>query len=118
GRFGWRAAQPTLASQIEGALREDMGLTVAGEVSPAEVSAAQVERLAFYLSLLGVPERRGVEDPETGRGEALFARVGCAACHTPAFTTGAADLPELAGQEVHPYTDLLLHDMGDALADG
>jgi CxxC motif-containing protein (DUF1111 family) len=118
GRFGWRAAHPTLAAQIEGALREDMGLTVAGDASAAEVSAEQVERLVFYLSLLGVPERRGAEDPEVRRGEALFARVGCAACHTPAFTTGGADLPELAGQEVHPYTDLLLHDMGDELADG
>ena len=119
GRFGWRAAHPTLVAQIGGALREDMGLTTAGGASPVpEVSAGQVERIAFYLSLLGVPERRGADDPEVRRGEALFGRVGCSACHTPAFTTGGADLPELAGQEVHPYSDLLLHDMGDALADG
>ena len=51
-------------------------------------------------------------------GSQLFEDFGCTACHTPTLTTGESDIAALADQEIHPYTDLLLHDMGPGLADG
>jgi CxxC motif-containing protein (DUF1111 family) len=65
-----------------------------------------------------VPARRAPEDPEVRRGEQLFEKSRCAVCHVPSLTTGPrAALPAAANQVIHPYTDLLLHDMGEALAD-
>jgi CxxC motif-containing protein (DUF1111 family) len=70
------------------------------------------------MRLLAVPGRRGGDDPEAQRGRRLFYEVGCAACHVPSWRTGEAEAPELSGQRIWPYTDLLLHDMGEGLADG
>ena len=68
---------------------------------------------------LAAPGRRHVEDPDVLAGKSHFADLGCASCHTPVMTTGASsDLPELAGLTIRPYTDLLVHDLGDDLADG
>jgi CxxC motif-containing protein (DUF1111 family) len=76
-----------------------------------------LDRLTFYLQVLAVPAPR--ESPAAARGAALFARIGCTACHAPTLTTGAFPaVPALAHQQIHPFTDLLLHDMGDELADG
>jgi CxxC motif-containing protein (DUF1111 family) len=70
------------------------------------------------MHLLGVPARRNLNDPDALRGEALFAQIGCAKCHIPELKTSKlAPLAELRDQTIHPYTDLLLHDMGPGLAD-
>ena len=75
--------------------------------------------MLFYTRALAVPARRHAEDPEVLRGEFLFAQAQCAVCHVPAIRTGDYPaFPALGGREIHPYTDLLLHDMGDGLADG
>ena len=80
---------------------------------------AFLDPVLFYLRALSVPARRGVADPQVKRGEALFAAAGCDGCHVPALHTGDYQpLPALSHQIIHPYTDLLLHDMGDELADG
>jgi len=72
-----------------------------------------------YLRLLQVPARRNVDDPRVREGEQLFTEIGCAACHIPTLTTGDfPELPILSKQTIHPYTDLLVHDMGEGLADG
>jgi CxxC motif-containing protein (DUF1111 family) len=64
-----------------------------------------------------VPARRNLDDPQTRKGEALF-YAGCDDCHAPTLRTGALpEVPEVSNQVIHPYTDLLLHDMGPALAD-
>lgn len=135
GRFGWRAEQPAVRAQIAAALINDMGLTTS--VHPAKncppvqaacrgadpgprpnVSDEALDTMTFYVSTLAVPERRDVESPEVGRGEKVFAAIGCAACHRPAMTTGMHPaIPFLSNQTIHPFTDLLLHDMGDGLAD-
>ena len=138
GRFGWKAGQPNIEQQIATALRDDMGLTswlrpesactarqracraqdVAGDVAP-EVSRRDLERLATYVRLLAAPRRRTPEAPEVRRGRAAFIEAGCASCHTPRQRTGRdVRFPELARQTIFPYSDLLLHDMGDELADG
>jgi CxxC motif-containing protein (DUF1111 family) len=83
-----------------------------------ELSDLELERLTRYLRLLEPPARRDASDPEVRRGEALFTSVGCAACHRPSLQTGeVTDLPELSRRTIAPYSDLLLHAMGDGLAD-
>ncbi len=135
GRFGWKANQPTVRQQCAGAFVGDMGITSTifpeencpeGQVecgqaqdggSP-ELSPALLDDISFYASTLAVPARRDVGDPEVLAGRELFGEIGCAACHTPRYVTAEnADLVETRAQLIWPYTDLLLHDMGDGLAD-
>ena len=84
-----------------------------------EVSRKKLERVTFYCQTLAVPAQRRPDDPEVVRGEALFEQMGCAKCHAPALRTGASACVEAYRDVVfRPYTDLLLHDMGEGLADG
>ena len=127
GRFGWKAAQPTIEQQLRTALLNDMGITsqpindsvaAPGSARP-EITAAELRSLLYYVTLVAVPNRRAFDDRQALRGQATFTEIGCAACHTPAMRTGTlGEYPEVSGQRIFPYTDLLLHDMGDALADG
>lgn len=135
GRFGWKANVGNLYHQVALAASGDMGITTS--VLPAdncppsqtacrtainggnpELDNPGLEKLVLYVRSLAVPPRRNVENHTVQRGEKLFASAGCIDCHTPNLTTGAAAaLSELADQPIHPYTDLLLHDMGEDLAD-
>lgn len=139
GRFGWKASQPSVNQQNAHALAGDMGLTSSlkpvDDCTPAqtacleapsgkgpngepEVSDNILRLITFYTRNLGVPARRDVSDPQVLQGKNLFFKAGCQQCHTPQFTTAAnAPEPELANQVIRPYTDLLLHDMGEGLAD-
>ena len=135
GRFGWKAGQPSLNQQNAHAFAGDMGLTSTlrpfDDCSPSqtacrnainggtpEVSDYILGQVLFYSRNLGVPARRQVDDPQVLAGKALFQQAGCTGCHTPRFTTAAnAAEPELANQLIRPYSDLLLHDMGEGLAD-
>jgi CxxC motif-containing protein (DUF1111 family) len=135
GRFGWKANQSTVEQQNAGAFVGDIGLTTdlfPEEDCPApqvecseapnggspEIDQQKVDFVTFYTSMLAVPARRDVGDPETDRGEILFSDLGCASCHVEVVTTGSDAPPSLAEQSIRPYTDLLLHDMGPGLADG
>jgi CxxC motif-containing protein (DUF1111 family) len=110
GRFGWKGARPSLAAQSAAALQHDLGVSA---------KAPDVAALVSYLNGLAVPARRQSPDPAVREGEQLFAQLGCDICHRPRLTTGRAPgWPELSGQIIRPYTDLLLHDMGPDLADG
>lgn len=133
GRFGWKAANPSLVQQTADAFHQDMGVTSAfyfpGEHCESQLNCAGgigaepdvtrdfVELTAFYSQSLGVPAPRGFEKTETKEGHQLFMELGCASCHVPRHTTGNHELAELSGQVIYPYTDLLLHDMGEGLAD-
>jgi len=133
GRFGWKASQPTLEAQVMAALAGDMGITNPGHraesqtdaqavVAPSggdpEADAHKVARIAQYCRALAVPAQRGAGTPSVERGRARFVEAGCARCHAPTLRTGArSPLEVLRGVEFHPYTDLLLHDMGAGLAD-
>ena len=131
GRFGWKANVGTLLHQAAGAYNGDMGVTSSFfptenckgafrgcDDHSAEVSDQVIADVAFYTQTLGVPARRDVTDSRTQRGEFLFRSIGCGNCHIPTITTGVlAGVPAVSNQRIHPYTDLLLHDMGDALAD-
>jgi CxxC motif-containing protein (DUF1111 family) len=147
GRFGWKANQPSLRQQVAGAFLGDIGATswifrdencpgaqtvcrelpsavrcggqggCGGQFRP-EVIPSRLSNITLYLQALGVPARRGIDDPEVARGEQLFAQLNCSACHVSELKTGEKTaIRGAANQVIHPYTDLLLHDMGDELAD-
>ena len=94
-------------------------MCVAPNGGAPELEDYRLDQLVLYSRALAVPGRRDVANPVIRRGEALFGAAGCGACHTPTLITGAEPaLAALANQTIHPYTDLLLHDMGEGLADG
>ncbi len=137
GRFGWKAGQPSLLQQNANAFNIDIGITnplfpendcteaetacrtiaLASERKP-KVIDREINGITFYVSHLAPPPPRGEGDMRLPRGAALFMQAGCAACHRPTLATGDDPDPDLAHRTLHPYTDLLLHDMGDGLADG
>jgi CxxC motif-containing protein (DUF1111 family) len=135
GRFGWKANQPDIAHQTAAAFNGEIGMSsqllLAQNCMPGqaaclaapsggepEISQDIFESIVTYERMLGVPARRDVEQPPVRRGAQLFLDAGCAACHTPTFKTPRTPgTPWLSEQIIHPYTDLLLHDMGPALAD-
>lgn len=134
GRFGWKAAQSSVQAQTAAAFSGDLGITSdshPGENCPApqvacaatpsggspEITPVRLRVSAAYVRLLGVPARRDGDSDVVRQGKTIFHELGCAACHRPSFTTGIVDDAVLSGQLVWPYTDLLLHDMGDELAD-
>lgn len=134
GRFGKKASAISLLHQTVTAYREDMGITSdllptdpippglggfgSDGVADPEVSSAEVQAVVFYLRTLRPPPRRGADAPDVLEGEVLFATIGCARCHLPAMQTGPSSIPALNRVTFHPYTDLLLHDMGPELDDG
>ena len=135
GRFGWKANQVGLHQQTAAAAFGDMGLTSklypgptceilqracrAAEKGTAalELSTERLAALTAYLRYLEPPVRRRRHGPEVVRGEVLFHSVGCDACHTPQYLTATNAEPALSGRYIQPYSDFLLHDMGDGLAD-
>jgi CxxC motif-containing protein (DUF1111 family) len=148
GRFGWKANVATLAHQTGAAFQGDMGITSRHFPSeactpaqkdclaaPSGRSAARLgdpgveiddktfDDVVFYQATVAPPARRNAGDPQVLRGQALFAQAQCATCHRPSYVTKEGPFPRLtskalSGQRIWPYTDLLLHDMGDRLADG
>lgn len=135
GRFGLKANHPNLRQQIAAAFIGDIGLSTSlfpEQNCPGaqqacrdmmfagkpEITDYRLGAVDAYVRYATVPARRNVDDPEVKRGSQLFAEVRCAVCHVPELKTGpTAPLPALADQIIHPYTDLLLHDMGEDLAD-
>lgn len=133
GKFGWKANNPNLLVQNAGALHDDIGIT--SFVFPIETSYGQsqydnlidepeldsqtVMDLTFYTQSLAVPKRRNFNDAATNNGKKIFFNIGCNKCHVQKFVTGnTSSNTFLNNQIIYPYTDLLLHDMGNALADG
>lgn len=120
GRFGFRATHPTVIQQTAAAFFNDMGMTnalfsIAG--NSQEVSDEDLDETTKYLQYAGVIKARNQDSPNVIRGRRMFEQVGCAKCHTMTLRTGASAVPEVANQTFHPFTDLLLHDMGPELAD-
>lgn len=135
GRFGWKANVADLRHQTAMAAIADMGLTTSmfpaqncppaqaacqaapGESGP-EIGDAFLDRMVTAMRLVAVPAQRNAGEPEVIAGRLAFDRMGCAGCHVPTLATdGSAEIAELRDQVFHPFTDLLLHDMGEGLAD-
>ncbi|MBB3062018.1 di-heme oxidoredictase family protein [Microbulbifer rhizosphaerae] len=131
GRFGWKAGTASIRHQLARAFNTDMGILTSVFPEPdcgssqndcgtsgAELADQHLADLTKYISLLGVRPQRDYDSPSVQNGEQLFTNVGCADCHTPTHQTSEHHpLAELRNQTIHPYTDLLLHDMGPGLAD-
>lgn len=146
GRFGWKANVGSVAHQDAGAFVGDVGVTSSrfaqedctstqrdclativrearwrrerGEAN-VDIDDATLDKVIFYTRLLAVPARRDWSAPDVLRGKRVFHESGCASCHVPRYRTSKLEgLPELSDQTIWPYTDLLLHDMGEGLSDG
>lgn len=135
GRFGWKAGQPSVMQQNAAAFNGDLGLT--SNLFPKddctdvqtnclqqvhggtpEVSDKILGFVQFYTRNLAVPSRRNMDNPVVQQGEQLFIEIGCNRCHVEQHRTAVLEnQPEQSNQIIHPYTDLLLHDMGKGLAD-
>ena len=119
GRFGHKASVVDVLQQAAGAFANDIGLS--NQLFPEpdgmrDVSDTQLVQTAFFISTLGVPAA-APRDATAQRGRDLFDAFQCASCHVPTLVTGEHAIPDLADQTIHPYTDLLLHDVGDLLTD-
>jgi CxxC motif-containing protein (DUF1111 family) len=142
GRFGWKAGVPTIAQQAAEAASGDLGLSTTMMPFPSgdctekqpeclnapngnspqhqnvELGDELFKLVVFYSQNLAVPARRNPGDPQVLKGKELFYSIGCTSCHKPKFMTGEVPgQPHLSHQLIWPYTDMLLHDMGEGLAD-
>ncbi len=142
GRFGWKAGATSIAQQSAEAFASDMGIssppvprstgdcTVSQKqclTAPSgasekqegqEIGSQLFDMVTFYAQNLAVPARRDAGSQTILAGKALFQASGCSGCHTPSHMTGdASGQPQLSNQKIWPYTDILLHDMGEGLAD-
>jgi CxxC motif-containing protein (DUF1111 family) len=131
-RFGRKASTYNLHQQTVGAFNNDMGITssfiptnpfnyIEGIASSpnndVEISDYGINATVFYLQVLQTPIQRNQTDAEVQRGKDVFIQIGCEACHKQTLKTGSSPVPQLSNKEFHPYTDLLLHDMGIELND-
>jgi CxxC motif-containing protein (DUF1111 family) len=132
GRFGWKANQPSLLQQVAAAYNGDIGVTTTvfpkessygqpqydGRNDDPELADSLLYAVQFYVKTLAVPVRRNAADDIVKRGKLLFVNAGCVSCHVPDLRTAVSvGFPAVSNQLIHPYTDLLLHDMGPDLAD-
>lgn len=141
GRFGHKAGMATIREQSAGAFAGDMGISNPifadpfgecttiqdacvnaphgdGDARGTEIDTEGLDLVTFYSRNLAVPARRDVDDAQVLRGKQVFYDTGCTACHRPSYVTHRLeDRPEQSFQLIWPYTDMLLHDMGEGLAD-
>ncbi len=124
GRYTYKASVATVREQVAVAMHNDMGLTTSlypqenctaeqtsCQNAPKAVDAIDVvdlrlDAVSFYVQNHKIPQFRSASK----KGEALFSEIGCAKCHTRSFETEHGT--------IYPFSDLLLHDMGEELADG
>jgi CxxC motif-containing protein (DUF1111 family) len=135
GRFGWKAGISSLREQAALAFVNDIGITSplypkhrcgilqtacqssASNMAP-QLADTDLDHIQSYLRGLSVPPRRNYDDPQAIAGKAIFAGIGCIKCHVPNLVTSSSyAVPEMRNIDIQPFTDLLLHDMGDGLAD-
>lgn len=132
-RFGKKAATFNLIQQTVTAYNQDIGITSAflplNPINPLdgtlpvpsggpEVSDESINAVVFYLQTLKAPIPRNQDDSEVKHGKNIFIQAGCEKCHRQTLKTGFSPIEALSNKEFHPYTDLLLHDMGSALDEG
>lgn len=133
GRFGKKTGAIDLLHQTANAYRNDMGITsdfspydlynvqagnnTGDDVPEPEIGSSVVQKTAFYMRTLQAPPRRNTTSTEVMAGENIFKQIGCTNCHIPSLRTGTSTIAALSNKIFYPYTDLLLHDMGEELND-
>lgn len=143
GRFGFKAQNATVLDQVAAAFSGDMGISTPdrpdpnGDCTPTQTQCQSmpngvqprlgnteapdpvVDLVTFYSRHLAIPQRRNVDSPDVLKGKQIFYQSGCASCHVPKYVTRRDALDKAqAFQLIWPYSDFLLHDMGEGLADG
>ncbi|KAA6438038.1 c-type cytochrome [Dyadobacter flavalbus] len=125
-RFGKKAAAYSLLHQTVNAYSQDIGISSSFapfdvysglEIDP-EISNLTINNVVFYLQTLKAPIQRDQGDPQVKQGKQTFIDLGCESCHKQDLKTGPSRVSALSNKTFHPYTDLLLHDMGSGLNDG
>ncbi len=138
GRLGWKANKPTIKVQTAAAFQGDVGISSelfpnqpceskqhncaeqkhGNDATGVEINNKLLDLVVHFTQNIGVPKARNMSKPAVMAGKSLFAEVGCVECHRPSYTTQKnVRFPALSEQQIWPYTDLLLHDMGEGLAD-
>jgi CxxC motif-containing protein (DUF1111 family) len=125
-RFGKKASTFDLLQQTATAYNQDMGITssfvphdvLTGFIGDPEVFDNTVRDVVFYLQTLKAPIQRTPNDADVVAGKVIFNQIGCESCHRETLKTGLSPILGLSNKAFHPYTDLLLHDMGPDLDDG
>ncbi len=132
GRMGLKANNPNSFVQNAGAFRNDIGISNHifpvdssaefpqgdGKTDDPELDDQKLDDVTFYTQTLAVPARRNTGKESVKQGQLIFGLAGCGSCHVPTLKTGELEGVEaVSNQTIHPYTDMLLHDMGDGLAD-
>ncbi|MFK7794799.1 MAG: di-heme oxidoredictase family protein [Gammaproteobacteria bacterium] len=142
GRFGFKAGLPTINQQVQHAFLNDIGLSVplfkdaSGDCTVLQVKCQQapngnspqyddveasqqiIDLVNLYITHLSLSPVQQVENSVAKAGEIVFNEIGCQSCHTPRYITGnSTPAKENHHREIYPYTDMLLHDMGEGLAD-
>ena len=125
-RFGKKAAAFNLLHQTANAYNQDIGITTTFEPTDVfsgltidpEIPDITVRNVVFYLQTLKAPVQRNQHNNEVITGKNIFIKAGCESCHKQTLTTGFSPIDALSNKTFHPYTDLLLHDMGTGLDDG
>ncbi|MDQ0563109.1 CxxC motif-containing protein (DUF1111 family) [Rhizobium mesoamericanum] len=143
GRFGWKAQNASVRDQSADAFSNDIGISTPdrpdpyGDCTKAEAKCREMpsgvqeglgkeeapgpilDLVTFYSANLAVPARRKASFPETLQGKRIFYESGCISCHVPKFVTRKDGADKVRSfQLIWPYSDFLLHDMGEGLADG
>lgn len=127
GRFGHKAERGSVRDQIASAMNIDLGVKLENSqyqdcsngcrAGKGNLFSPALNDLETYVQLLGVPPRMNPDDPAIKRGALVFGKLGCNSCHIPSVVTGNHKFAELSAQPIQPFTDLLLHDMGEGLED-
>lgn len=125
-RFGKKASVYNLLEQTADAYNQDIGITsvyepydtYSGDMQEPEIDEKTINDVVFYLKTLKAPIQRNQNDPNVIAGQQVFETIDCAKCHLPEMQTGYSPIDAISNKTFHPYTDLLLHDMGPELDDG
>lgn len=125
-RFGKKSGAYNLLHQTVNAYNQDMGITsifepkdvYSGlEIDP-EITTQAVNDVVFYLQTLKAPIQRNQNNADIILGKSIFSQINCGSCHKQSLKSGYSPIKALSNKEFYPYTDLLLHDMGNQLDDG
>ena len=125
GRFGKKASSFNLLHQIVNAYKEDIGIASVFEpydvfqnaIIDPEIPTQTINNVLFYMMTLKAPIQRNTNDVEVLKGKEIFNQINCSGCHVPVLKTGNSSIQSLSNKEFYPYTDLLLHDLGENLND-
>lgn len=131
-RFGRKASTYNLHQQTVGAFNNDMGITTSfsptnpfnyltgtnsAPVNDPDIPDKSLNATLFYMQTIQTPIQRNQNNAEVIKGKEVFIQIGCEACHKQTLHTSYSTITPLSNKEFHPYTDLLLHDMGSELND-